>query len=358
MATEPKLQVDTRVVVETPEGVDFRFVIAGPGKRGLSYVIDYLIKAVVVAIFIFVSAFFSLFGELGAGLQGFGLLVMLFMLDWFYGSLFEALWNGQTPGKRLMSLRVVRTNGTPINFLSAVGRNFLLVADQQPAIVFPTFTVAVLAALTNRRMQRLGDLAFDTMVIDETREWITRAVGITNGVETISRADCPRRYHVPERTLSVIERLFESDRIIPDARREEIAKPLSIALRKRLGYTDPPEPMYRNAYEYHQKNQWKHTIFLRRILKTFVDDKNTDEQAQQDRMKNGVSPGIRGNQTAPRRPGLRPQSENSDVSLDQWISGSDDTTASDISVEVVSDDTDWIVGDSQKSFPDPWGRPS
>lgn len=352
MATEPKLHVDTRVVVETPEGVDFRFVVAGPGKRGLSYMIDYLIKAVIVAVFMFISVFFAIFGELGAGLQGFGLLIMLFVLDWFYGSLFEALWNGQTPGKRLMNLRVVRTNGTPINFLSAIGRNFLLVADQQPAIIFPTFTVALLAALANRRMQRLGDLAFDTMVIDETREWITRAVGVTHGVDPILRADCPRRFHVPERTLSVIERLFESDRIIPDARREEIAKPLSLALRKRLGYTDPPEPQYRNAYEYHVGNQWKHTLFLRRILKTFVDDSNTDEQAQQERMKNGVSPNIRGQKVAPRRPGLRPKTDDSDVSLDQWI----DT--SEISVEVIDDESDNRLGGNQNSFPNSWGTPS
>ncbi|MBL8816413.1 MAG: RDD family protein [Planctomyces sp.] len=345
MATQPKAQVDTRVVVETPEGVDFRFVIAGPGKRGISFLIDWLLKATVVGFAIFISTFFALFGDLGQGFFGFGFLITLFLLDWGYGSLFEAFWNGQTPGKRLLSLRVVRTNGTPITFLTAVGRNFLLAADQQPAIIFPLFTVGIIATLTSRRMQRLGDRAFDTMVVDETRDWITRSPGITQGVEALTRAECPRRFHVPERTLAVIERLFESDRIIPDLRREEIAKTLSVSLRKRLGYEEPAPPQFRNPHAYFERSPLIHTLFLRRVLKTFVDDKNTDEEARRNRLKTGVAETALRSNSSSRRPGLSKTSENDqDVSLDQWVSSAN--------IETIDTNTDWIVGENFETYGD------
>ena len=150
--------------------------------------------------------------------------------------------------------------------------------------------------LMTRRMQRLGDLVFDTMVIDERREWISRTGGLTANIEPLLRSECPRRFSVPERTLAVIERLFESDRIISDARREEIARPLSEALRGRLGYQDPaPDP--RNPHTYFRTQGFRHTQFILRVLKTFADDpsgskgnsKNPQASANRTAMKKGRS---------------------------------------------------------------------
>ena len=80
----------------------------------------------------------------------------------------------------------------------------------------------------------------------------------------------------------MIERLFETDRIISDARREEIARPLSEALRQRLGYQDPP-PDPRNPHAFFQAQGLRHTQFILRVLKTFADDpsgaKGTQTQA-------------------------------------------------------------------------------
>lgn len=272
--TEPsKQKVDTRIVVETPEGVDFEFVIAGPGKRCLAFVIDWLIKVCVVAAALFGMSFFLALGEAAAGL-GFGFwLTLWFAMDWFYHSFFETWWSGQTPGKRSQLLRVVRSNGTPITATSAIGRNFLLAADCQPALGVGLYTTGLLAMLCNRRMQRVGDLVFDTMVIDESRDYISRAAGLTLGIEPIARSECRGRFHVPERTLAVIERLFEGDRIVSDGRREEIARPLSTVLRQRLGYEDPlPDP--RNPHVFFEQVPNRHSVFLRRVLKTFADEES------------------------------------------------------------------------------------
>ncbi len=262
-----KQKVDTRVVVETPEGADFQFVIAGAGTRAAAWLLDRLIQTGIITLVSLLALILLPFGEAGAGLGFGGILIMSFILDWFYFSLFEAFWNGQTPGKRSQGLRVVRTNGTPIDPASAIGRNFLRAADMLPFF----YTIGMISMLMTRRLQRLGDLVFDTMVIDERREWISRAGGLTANIEAFLRSECPGRFSVPERTLAVIERLFETDRIISEARREEIARPLSEALRKRLGYVDPqPDP--RNPHPFFRTQGIRQTLFLLRVLKTFADN--------------------------------------------------------------------------------------
>jgi uncharacterized RDD family membrane protein YckC len=278
MSELQKLKVDTRVVVETPEGVDFQFVIAGPGSRAYAWAVDMLLKGAIIAA-VYIVAIVSgaiinlndrttgLPGSINSNLADGLLLIATFMMDWFYGSFFEAWMNGQTPGKKYAGLRVVRTNGTPIDLTSAIGRNFLRTVDMLPFL----YTIGLISMLMTRRMQRLGDLVFDTMVVDERREWINRTGGLVAKSEPLTRAECPRRFSVPERTLAVIERLFEPDRIISEARREEIARPLSESLRHRLGYQDPqPDP--RNPHTFFQTQGFRHTAFLLRVLKTFAED--------------------------------------------------------------------------------------
>ncbi len=108
------------------------------------------------------------------------LVLTWFGLSWFYGGLFETYWNGQTPGKRMMGIRVVTVDGQPINAMQAVLRNILRTADSAPffmysidgpqmmmAIPIPLYQVGLLVPMLTERYQRLGDLACSTMVIVE-----------------------------------------------------------------------------------------------------------------------------------------------------------------------------------------------
>ena len=282
MTTPAKQKVDTRVTVETPEGVDFQFSIAGPGKRAAAYILDTVLMTLVVAAITWIVAIFI---AVTAMFTGMGIMVMLllwFAAQWLYRSTFEGLWNGQTPAKRMMNLRVVRTNGTPIGWFEAFGRNCLLVADGFPPVTIVGLNTAGLISMSiTPHMQRLGDLFFDTMVIDESRDIIRHNTAILRNIERIPRSQCSGRYHVPERTLAVIERLFDGDRIISEARREEIARILSLTLQKRLGYEDDG-PDSQNPHPYFQKAPQKHAIFLKRILKTFADDPDGNASADQE----------------------------------------------------------------------------
>ena len=153
--------IDTIHAVQTPEGVDLALPVAGPAPRGLAYGLDLLIQGVALS-----AAQTLLFS---AGQTGFAIglyLIAVFLLVWFYPVLFEVLSRGQTPGKRLVGVRVVHENGTPIGWSASVLRNFLLVADFLPLL----YLAGVVSMCVDPSFRRLGDLAAGTLVVHVARE--------------------------------------------------------------------------------------------------------------------------------------------------------------------------------------------
>src|SRR5258708_7207746 len=119
MSSQPE-QLDSRIEIVTAENIAFKYRVAGPFRRLPAYVIDFLIRAgVIVALYIFVMTTMHFGTALGVAI----FLYAFFFLDWFYGGIFETYWNGQTPGKWAMGLRVVSYNGQPIDAKQAVLRN-------------------------------------------------------------------------------------------------------------------------------------------------------------------------------------------------------------------------------------------
>jgi uncharacterized RDD family membrane protein YckC len=222
-------QLDTRVRVVTPENIAFEYRIAGPFARIGAYLIDCLICVfVVIAAMIVMSIVFGLLGLSGLA---FGLIqVLWFGLSWFYGGVFETFWNGQTPGKRLVGIRVLTVDGQPINGLQAVLRNILRTADWLPVFVLPA---GLFAAAVTRRMQRLGDLASGTMVVAEDPRWFRELVEI-NDPEALALADrIPPDFQVG-RSLARALAVYAQRRVhFSWPRRLEIARHLAAPLCER-----------------------------------------------------------------------------------------------------------------------------
>ena len=91
------------------------------------------------------------------------LIFGFFVLFYGYFILFEAIWNGQTPGKRLTRIRVIKDSGQPITAIDAVARNVLRIIDQLPA----GYGIGVLCAWISPQSKRLGDYVAGTVVIHE-----------------------------------------------------------------------------------------------------------------------------------------------------------------------------------------------
>src|SRR5689334_6316118 len=151
--------MDDRYTIDTPENIEFAYDIAGIGSRFLAAIIDTLLIAVAQAIiFLVIGLLISTLGIrtnfAGGVLLALGTLLSFAML-WGYYIAFELLWNGQSPGKRAIGLRVVREGGRPITFVGSAIRNLIRIVDFLPAF----YGIGVVVMFIDRRARRLGDLA-------------------------------------------------------------------------------------------------------------------------------------------------------------------------------------------------------
>jgi len=158
------LLLDTTEDIATPEGVELRLPVAGLAPRSLAWLIDALIKSVGL---IAVSVAIQFAGDFGVGLM----LISTFLLLWFYNVLFEVFYNGATPGKRAVGLRVTNANGTPVGWTGSLIRNLIRFVDALPGC----YAFGCLAVLTSHRFQRLGDMAAATIVVFEPKTAFQRA---------------------------------------------------------------------------------------------------------------------------------------------------------------------------------------
>lgn len=146
--------LDTLRAVHTPEGVDLHLPVAGPLLRSVAWGIDALIR---FGLLIAVSTVLSLMKSTGTGWY----LLAMFVVLWLYPVVFEAMWGGQTPGKRAMRLRVVRDDGAPVGWLGAFVRNLLRTVDMLPF----GYAVGIASGLLDPWGRRLGDVVAGTVVI-------------------------------------------------------------------------------------------------------------------------------------------------------------------------------------------------
>jgi uncharacterized RDD family membrane protein YckC len=159
--------LDDELVIETPERVELHYVLANIGNRFLAAAIDHLIQAAAIVAMVVVAGLISgwrVFANIGTWTAALTVLAV-FAIYWGYFVLFETLWSGQTPGKRIMRLRVVREDGRPVRFFEVFVRNLLRLAlDFQP---FGSYAIGVVSIVFSARSKRVGDFVAGTVVVKE-----------------------------------------------------------------------------------------------------------------------------------------------------------------------------------------------
>lgn len=139
--------------------------LAGIGSRFIAILIDTLIWAAALLVlglmFYAISPAVEAFSQISYQWQIAIWFFAVFLLNWGYFTLFEAFWNGQTPGKRVAKIRVIQRSGRPIGFFESLARNLVRYVDQIPFF----YAVGVLVMFITRQHQRLGDLAAGTLVV-------------------------------------------------------------------------------------------------------------------------------------------------------------------------------------------------
>lgn len=246
--------------VETPEQVALRLPIAGVGSRLLAILTDSLLQLAALVllglvILLAITATPGLHHSSGrlsatsesAGKWAIALIILLqFLLLWGYFTLFEGLWNGQTPGKRLLKIRVLADSGRPITFFEAMARNLLRIIDLLPTL----YLVGLVTMLCNRQSKRLGDLLAGTLVVHETETvakpaWVETSRRFEPSADTLTvPADALVRLQTQDR--QVLEAFFARNIDLPPDVRSNMAIRIATALTAKMRWgqshvSDRPE---------------------------------------------------------------------------------------------------------------------
>jgi len=207
--------MNERIDFETPENIRISYQLAGPGTRFLAWFADSIFLTVfcllLLVVFVAVGVSFDgVFGDLfepGSRGEDFandeqfsfiflGIWLMIWSLGgFFYFGFSELILHGQTIGKRMSKIRVVKSDGFSLDPLSIFIRSLFRVVDQLPIL----WIVPVLSASS----QRLGDMVAGTIVVsDEPNE-------ISSVRETLSsRSNTESKFRI---TGAMLKRAQPSD---------------------------------------------------------------------------------------------------------------------------------------------------
>jgi uncharacterized RDD family membrane protein YckC len=215
--------MERNVDIATGESVAFSYELAGLGSRFLAVFVDTTIQlaVAVIAFLLLLWASFAIpagakkpapLTEVETGIMIAILVVASFMLFIGYFIIFEWRWNGRTPGKRLLGIRVVRDGGFPVDFTAAVIRNVVRILEASLGY----YAISAVATLLSPQNRRLGDMAAGTIVVRDHRYERTTAASLRGDgrerddplVRDLSPAerDLVRRYVERRTTLSLAAR--------------------------------------------------------------------------------------------------------------------------------------------------------
>ncbi len=247
---------DEYLRIETPENVAFDYEVAGIGSRFLAAMVD-TTAILVLQLIVYVMILAVGRGLAGNSLDGssfldkwlpaiLGLLAFAFL--WGYYVFFELLWNGQSLGKRLIGLRVIRTDGTPLTLTESLVRNLVRLVDFLPFL----YGAGVITMFANEQARRLGDLAAGTLVVHDratvTLDSLARNPTTTGWFPSSERAEAA----LPVSRLTNLDIQMAQDFLLRRnqlTNRAEIANRVKKALLKRMEIEEeqvsgvPPEDL-------------------------------------------------------------------------------------------------------------------
>ncbi|MCO8121409.1 RDD family protein [Stieleria sp. TO1_6] len=251
--------LDTTIGVVTPENIAFEYQLAGPFRRLPAYLVDLavrwgailLVGGVAVMFFGLMNLLSSFYGPLAQAV----ILIAIFLVNWFYGTILEAYFNGRTVGKWLCGIRVIEVDGRPVSPRSALLRNLLRVADMAPVAaihtwnpdipplyVIPTGIIGLVSMTMTQRMQRLGDLAAGTMVVVDERKWQLPIAKVDDARVPALASYIPGDYLITRKMARTLATYVERRHFLTPQRRREVARNLSDPLIQRFDFRKDIDP--------------------------------------------------------------------------------------------------------------------
>lgn len=236
-----------QLIIETPEQTSLQFPLAGIGSRFLALAVDTIIQvAVAFSLLLIALSFIPLLRLLGSVSQWIGasLIFAGFLIYAAYFAFFEALWNGQTPGKRLIQLRVMKDDGRPIGPFDSVARNLVRLVDQLPGI----YAVGIIAVLFSRQSKRLGDQVAGTVVVHEKTLQGARPFATAQAASQAGTSPLDVSRISPEE-FQLLETFLQRRESLETPLRRSLAIQIVTRLAPKLGVDPPPWPNSEKLFE-------------------------------------------------------------------------------------------------------------
>ncbi|MCL1863299.1 MAG: RDD family protein [Defluviitaleaceae bacterium] len=152
------------ITIITPSNIEVEYRLAGAGSRVAAFIIDFIVQfALVVAAAVFIFLWvdnFIMGNTLPSGMAIGVFLVFTFLVQFGYFIAWELMTRGQSLGKRIFGLRVIRDNGQPLGFSQSLIRGLIRAS-------LDMLYVGLIVILFSKKHKRLGDMAAGTIVICE-----------------------------------------------------------------------------------------------------------------------------------------------------------------------------------------------
>jgi uncharacterized RDD family membrane protein YckC len=234
-----------RIEFQTPENITVSYPLAGAGSRYLAFIVDMLILfgiaiafTVLVLFALFLSVILDVTGGLFTEANAAILAIVSAIIGGFstllYFIIFEMIWDGQTPGKRLLRCRVVMEHGFSLGAAAVFLRGIFRVIDVVP--------VLWIVPLANEKVQRFGDMVAGTVVVMEDEAHVSpmRELLLAREPERIQYRFSPAQLlQLTDRDVEALEKYCERRDRLPGKQRSDIAAKIARGLSRRVGMAEP-----------------------------------------------------------------------------------------------------------------------
>ena len=233
---------------ETPENVSVNFSPAGLGTRFIAWFVDQIfiwlftillmiLLVVIGTSFLGIEKYFGEFDE--DSNDSIMIFVGILSLVWGLGSFiyfgaFELLMRGQTPGKRMSKIRVVKSDGFSLDASGIFIRNIFRVVDQIPLL----WIVPLLSA----KAQRAGDMVAGTVVVSDEQEELSEVrieLAERSALESEFRFQPSELSKLSDVDLRAIEQLLERWSTLPVEQREKLLESMTKKIVTKLNLEAP-----------------------------------------------------------------------------------------------------------------------
>ncbi len=239
----------SRLVIQTPEGISFSMQLAGPVSRCMAWLIDAAIVVFGGGLLVMVA---GIAGFISADLAGALGILLYFVSQIGYGITMEWLWRGQTIGKRVIGIQVVDGRGLKLQFSQIAIRNLFRFFDHMPAF----YLIGGTACLLSKHSQRLGDFAAGTVVIRKKKTFTpdlshiatSKFNSLTQHPHLVARL---RQSVTPQEATAAFNALVRREELDPQSRLE-LYSTIADAFRNRVPF--PPEATETLSDEHYIRN--------------------------------------------------------------------------------------------------------